>query len=446
VLKKLWFIPVAIIALMCFAFSSLHKKEQIKKYINEMAIKPEHATLTEDSNAINVDSIFFTRVDSATKNWEVLKAPNLETTFQKQYSGTINGKEAFFNINFRACNVREQKDMVISANIGDTLEDFYVNEFCIYNQLNDFDFDKYRVFFVALDKNVRYNDYFICENCKSKNRKIKQGHGKYLLASGFVKNITFRFSKDSSTIEGFLQDDSIPNHFILQVKKPEQELNYQVYRYHKHRKFQNDKIVEVAATEVLAIDLPKENDKNYNKFLNYQIDFIKTEEEPKSKPHKQYNTIEELTNQYKTIFAKKVKESKISWSRSIIGGYNNSNVFYNQKGWLALQLENFEGGEEDYGGLVIDYLSYDITKKKFLNAKDVLINNYSDVLETLKEKIGIEYTPHDFAFVCADGIAFKLSGNHGWEYNLCFFSWKYVMQLLNEDFKKEYEYLWNKRN
>ena len=379
------------------------------------------------------NSLLQSKIDSLTFRWEHIQPANPTCFFQKQYAGKIGNDSAFLNINMDI-NLRGQGNLNVYANIGSQLYDFYFDEEKLFGS------PKFERDYSVLDsfylKNPDKFEY---------NKKYLEGYDADKFIQNPKRSLIVRFIDDSTKLEGYLIDSALkhnPVHFLLNQSKPSITLKYKAVYFHKDTKvLNNSAITEVPATVFYSVNLPNEGERDYMIFLNKQTGGIIGAWSGNTKAV-QYTFYSMAVARYKKEFESAKKASHIQWSRSMIGGFDNSEVMYNQNGWLIIKQETFVGATDDYGDLNTDYIVYDVKNRKFLSRDNVLISE--DSIQHLIDKNIIEPLEYNYAFVCPEGVAFRTEDNHGWAYNFYLIKWKKALPLLNENFKRKYSYFWDK--
>ncbi len=409
---------------------------QIKNYHKEKSTQrlTEVSDYSGYKNNPVSDSLIQSKIDSLTGGWENIQPANPANSSQKQYAGKIGNNKAFLNANINTINLREQKILNIYAAIGPQLYDFYFNEEELFGN------PKFQRDYSVLDsfylKNLHRFNY---------DKKYLKGYYTDKFLQEPKRSLIIRFVDDSTKLEGYLIDNTLshkPVYFLLNQSKPSMILNYKVVCFHKDTKAVNEnKITEVPATVSYSVNLPNENNKDYITFLNKQTGGM-IGGWSGNMNSVQYTSYPAAVEKYKKEFEYAENASHIHQSRSMVGGFDNSEVIYNQNDWVVIKQETFIGAIDYYGNLNTSYIVYDIKNKKFLDKDDVLISENS--IRHLIDKNIIEAQEYNYAFVCPDGVAFRTEGNHGWMYRFYLMEWKEVLPLLNSKFKKKYAYFWDK--
>ncbi len=375
---------------------------------------PEDEVLQPGDEDERSDSIIISKFDSlaVVEGWGEIKPADPDACFQKQYAGYIGNKKTIVNINLRAINIRGDKDIVMWLAMGDTLIYAYFGEASIFGET----------------QSEHWGGQPICKNCRTDSLVL---HARYILG-GAGSPIAIRFSKDSTKLYGLYYNpvSHATTSFSLSPSTPSLALNYITYRFHKHQKWKGDEVAEVPATVVFAANLPDSSSLLYKTFLLDQAGVVLDTAKPV--------TIEKVAAAYKKVFLSREKESHTDYARSMIGGYEINTVIYNQDSFAVTTTESFTGNAEDYGDMGSGFLSYDIKAGKFWDEDEVMIKDWdhSKNIENLRNIF--QTTFRGFAFVCPQGIAFRVRGNHGWEVDLYFVKWKLIKPFIQSKFIQQH--------
>ncbi len=361
-------------------------------------------------------------LDSLTAKWPTIEQTNSEAFFQKQYTGMIGSQQAVFNINLRAVNIREQKDMVIWASVNDTIYEMYFNENTLFG-------------------NSPQDSESVIQACPlCQTSKPVFDNRKYLLGYTGESLIALRFSKDSSQVEGYFpasQNTSPYTYFKLMLTIPSLPLNYKVVRFHKHQKTEAGDVAEVPATVVLGVDLPNKNPTVVREFLNQQSGGL-----IQTLPKRGFGNFEAASAAYQKEYLKWLQLSHVTDSRSMRGGYDNSELIYNQQNWVVIKTETFIGDKDDgYGDMWVNYICYDELKDNFITEDDVMIKGWDNDnnMDTLMNIFNRTNSFYGFAFVCPQGVALRVSGNHGWDVEIYFTKWAKILPFLKKSFIESHQ-------